>query len=62
MFPSKFLSRARTATDLSSFDSYKLVAIKLVTPPKEQLEQHYADLADKPFFPSLLSCASTPKE
>ncbi|KAK2602972.1 hypothetical protein N8I77_009465 [Diaporthe amygdali] len=34
---------------------YKLVAIKLVTPPKEHLEAHYADLKDKPFFPGLLS-------
>lgn len=34
---------------------YKLVAIKLVTPPKEHLEAHYADLKEKPFFPGLLS-------
>ncbi|KAH8702119.1 nucleoside diphosphate kinase [Talaromyces proteolyticus] len=34
---------------------YKLAAIKLVTPPREQLEKHYADLADKPFFPSLVT-------
>ncbi|ROW01840.1 hypothetical protein VMCG_05647 [Cytospora schulzeri] len=34
---------------------YKLVAIKLVTPTKEHLEAHYADLKEKPFFPGLLS-------
>ncbi|KAI7779262.1 nucleoside diphosphate kinase [Diaporthe eres] len=34
---------------------YKLVAIKLVTPGKEHLEAHYADLKEKPFFPGLLS-------
>lgn len=30
---------------------FKLAAIKLVTPGKEHLEKHYADLADKAFFP-----------
>lgn len=35
---------------------FKLVAIKLVTPPRELLEKHYADLSDKPFFPNLVSC------
>ncbi|KAJ4388692.1 nucleoside diphosphate kinase Ndk1 [Gnomoniopsis smithogilvyi] len=34
---------------------YKLVAIKLVSPSKEHLETHYADLKEKPFFPGLLS-------
>ncbi|KAF3771288.1 hypothetical protein M406DRAFT_78037 [Cryphonectria parasitica EP155] len=34
---------------------YKLAAIKLVTPSKEHLETHYADLKEKPFFPGLLS-------
>jgi nucleoside diphosphate kinase len=58
-FTFRSLSKAGTATDTSLSNSYKLVAIKLVTPPKEQLEKHYADLADKPFFPGLLSCAST---
>ena len=33
---------------------YKLVGIKLVTPTDALLKEHYADLADKPFFPSLL--------
>ncbi|KAI0443558.1 nucleoside diphosphate kinase [Xylaria telfairii] len=33
---------------------YKLVAIKLVSPGKAHLEQHYADLKDKPFFAGLV--------
>ncbi|CEJ89760.1 Putative Nucleoside diphosphate kinase [[Torrubiella] hemipterigena] len=33
---------------------FKLTAIKLVTPSKEHLETHYADLKGKPFFPGLI--------
>ncbi|KAI1182803.1 nucleoside diphosphate kinase [Nemania serpens] len=33
---------------------YKLVAIKLVTPGKAHLEEHYSDLKDKPFFAGLV--------
>jgi nucleoside-diphosphate kinase len=40
-------------------NSFKLAAIKLVTPPREQLEKHYADLAEKPFFPGLVTCQSS---
>ncbi|KAJ8125036.1 hypothetical protein O1611_g8606 [Lasiodiplodia mahajangana] len=36
---------------------YKLVAIKLVTPGKAHLEQHYSDLKDKPFFAGLVESA-----
>ena len=36
--------------------SYKLAAIKLVTPSKEHLEKHYEDLSDKPFFKGLVTC------
>ncbi|KAK1923515.1 nucleoside diphosphate kinase [Papiliotrema laurentii] len=32
----------------------KLVALKMDTPSQEQLEKHYADLKNKPFFPSLI--------
>ncbi|KAI0490391.1 nucleoside diphosphate kinase [Xylaria cf. heliscus] len=41
---------------ISRFESrgYKLAAIKLVTPGKAHLEQHYADLKDKPFFAGLV--------
>ncbi|KAL1848412.1 nucleoside diphosphate kinase Ndk1 [Paecilomyces lecythidis] len=34
---------------------FKLAALKLVTPSKEHLEKHYADLSDKPFFKGLVS-------
>lgn len=30
-----------------------------MTPSKEHLEKHYADLSDKPFFKGLVSCACT---
>lgn len=33
---------------------YKLVGLKMATPTKAHLEKHYADLATKPFFPSLI--------
>lgn len=33
---------------------FKLVAIKLVSPTKEHLETHYADLKEKSFFPGLI--------
>jgi nucleoside diphosphate kinase len=36
--------------------SYKLVAMKLVSPSKEHLEKHYADLSEKPFFKGLVTC------
>ncbi|KAK4219230.1 Nucleoside diphosphate kinase [Rhypophila sp. PSN 637] len=41
---------------ISRFETrgFKLVALKLVTPGKEHLEQHYADLKGKPFFPGLI--------
>lgn len=36
--------------------SYKLAAMKLVTPSKEHLEKHYEDLANKPFYKGLVTC------
>ncbi|CAI4213847.1 unnamed protein product [Parascedosporium putredinis] len=41
---------------VSRFESrgFKLVAIKLVSPSKDHLETHYADLKEKPFFPGLV--------
>lgn len=33
---------------------YKLVALKMVSPTKEHVEKHYADLAGKKFFPGLV--------
>lgn len=38
--------------------SFKLAAIKLITPGKAHLEAHYADLKDKPFFAGLVECMS----
>ncbi|KAK8208277.1 nucleoside diphosphate kinase [Phyllosticta capitalensis] len=42
---------------ISRFENrgFKLAAIKLVTPTKEHLETHYADLKGKPFFPGLIA-------
>ncbi|DAA77387.1 nucleoside diphosphate kinase [Trichophyton rubrum D6] len=42
---------------ISRFENrgFKLVAMKLVTPSKEHLETHYADLSSKPFFNGLVS-------
>ncbi|KAK7189739.1 nucleoside diphosphate kinase [Paraphaeosphaeria sporulosa] len=42
---------------ISRFENrgFKLAAIKLTTPSKEHLEKHYADLAEKPFFPGLIA-------
>lgn len=34
---------------------FKLVAMKLVAPSKEHLEQHYSDLKEKKFFGGLIS-------
>jgi nucleoside-diphosphate kinase len=34
---------------------YYLRALKLATPSKELLEQHYADLSARPFFPALIN-------
>nr|POE72870.1 nucleoside diphosphate kinase [Quercus suber] len=34
---------------------YKLAAMKLVSPSKEHLEKHYADLSEKPFFRGLVT-------
>jgi len=41
---------------LSRFEKkgFKLCALKLAQPTREHLEQHYADLSSKPFFPSLI--------
>lgn len=33
---------------------YHLVALKMVTPSEGLLQEHYKDLADKPFFPALI--------
>lgn len=38
---------------------YKLVALKMVTPSKEHLEAHYADLSSKGFFAGLIAYMSS---
>merc|ERR1712244_144282 len=38
---------------------YKMVAGKLMTASKEHLENHYADLSSKPFFPGLINYMSS---
>ncbi|KAI1446956.1 nucleoside diphosphate kinase [Annulohypoxylon stygium] len=50
------VQRGLVGAIISRFESrgFKLVALKLVTPGKAHLEQHYADLKDKPFFPGLI--------
>ena len=50
--------RALVGSIISRFENrgFKLAAIKLVTPSKEHLEKHYADLSSKPFFPGLIAC------
>lgn len=42
-----------------SSHSYKLAAMKLVSPTKEHLEKHYEDLSDKPFYKGLVTCTQT---
>lgn len=38
---------------------FKLVAMKFTQPSEELLAQHYADLQEKPFFPSLVKFMAT---
>ncbi|XP_031620850.1 nucleoside diphosphate kinase [Contarinia nasturtii] len=38
---------------------FKLVALKFVWPTQELLEQHYADLSSRPFFPGLVKYMSS---
>jgi nucleoside-diphosphate kinase len=50
------VQRGLTGAIISRFEAkgYKLVALKMASPTKAHLEAHYADLAKKPFFPSLI--------
>mmetsp|Transcript_15914 Transcript_15914/g.17967 ORF Transcript_15914/g.17967 Transcript_15914/m.17967 type:complete len:155 (+) Transcript_15914:105-569(+) len=38
---------------------FKLVALKMMTPSKPLLEEHYADLKEKKFFPGLIAYMSS---
>jgi len=46
---------------ISRFENkgFKLVALKVITPSKEQAEGHYADLSKKPFFGGLVNFFSS---
>ena len=48
--------RGLVGTIIQRFENrgYKLVALKMVTPSRELLENHYSDLKEKKFFPSLI--------
>ncbi|KAL7925587.1 nucleoside diphosphate kinase [Trichoderma austrokoningii] len=50
------VQRGLIGTIISRFEQrgFKLVAIKLVTPGREHLETHYADLRGRNFFPPLI--------
>ena len=51
------VQRGLTGEIIQRFEAkgYKLVAMKLTAPGKDHMEQHYADLKDKKFFPGLIS-------
>ncbi|KAK4147240.1 nucleoside diphosphate kinase [Dichotomopilus funicola] len=51
------VQRGLVGNIISRFETrgFKLVALKLVTPGKEHLEKHYADLSSKPFFAGLVN-------
>ncbi|KAI9682470.1 MAG: nucleoside diphosphate kinase [Trizodia sp. TS-e1964] len=51
------VQRGLVGAIISRFETkgFKLVAIKMVQPTKAHLEKHYADLSQKPFFPSLIT-------
>jgi nucleoside-diphosphate kinase len=48
--------RGLVGTIIQRFEhrGYKLIALKMVTPSRELLENHYSDLKEKKFFPSLI--------
>ena len=50
------VQRGLVGTIIQRFENrgYKLVALKMVTPTRQLLEEHYSDLKSKKFFPSLM--------
>merc|ERR1719343_1904925 len=50
------VQRGLIGTIISRFENkgFKLVGLKLAIPGKAHLEEHYADLKDKKFFPGLI--------
>lgn len=55
------VQRGQLGKIISKFENrgFKLVAMKLEQPCRAQLEEHYVDLKDKPFFNSLIDYASS---
>ena len=55
------VQRGLIGTIISRFETkgFKLVAMKLVQPGKAKFEEHYADLAGKPFFAGLVEYAAS---
>jgi nucleoside-diphosphate kinase len=51
------VQRGLVGTVINRFENrgYKLVALKMLSPSQELLENHYADLKSRKFFPSLIS-------
>lgn len=50
------VQRALVGEIIKRFENrgFKLLALQLMTPSRQHLEQHYQDLSSKPFFPSLI--------
>ena len=55
------VQRGLIGTIITRFEQhgFKLVAMKLAQPGKEKFEEHYADLAGKPFFNGLVEYAAS---
>jgi nucleoside-diphosphate kinase len=51
------VQRGVVGESISRFEKkgFKLIALKMYTPSKELLEEHYKELKEKPFFPKLMS-------
>ena len=51
------VQRGLVGTIISRFENrgYKLIALKMLSPSQELLENHYEDLKSRKFFPSLIS-------
>jgi nucleoside-diphosphate kinase len=51
------VQRGLVGTIINRFENrgYKLVALKMLSPSQELLENHYGDLKSRSFFPSLIS-------
>ena len=52
------VARGLVGEIIKRFESkgFQLVGLRQLVAPRSLLEQHYADLAKKPFFPKLMNC------